>query len=108
MSNNRHNQNEPLVIRETAASDAAALLALAQRDSREVPDGRMLVAEVAGVMRAAVAIDSGHTIADPFQPTIEFVTLLRARARQLRGVRHGPLRIAARTRFAGAQVRRLA
>ena len=108
MSNKSNNPNERLVIRETAASDAAALLALAQRDSREVPTGRMIVAEVAGVMRAAVAIDSGRTIADPFQPTTEFLTLLRARARQLRGARRRPLRIVARTPFASAQARQLA
>ena len=88
---------QPLLIREATDDDRAALVRLAQRDSEHVPGGRMLVAETDGELRAAVEIESGHAIADPFRHTADLVGLLRARAKQLRTAHRGPLRLVART-----------
>lgn len=100
-SDTRHtfagNATEPLLIREATEHDRAALLRLAQRDTEQIPAGRMLVAETGGELRAAVEIESGHAIADPFRRTADLVGLLRARARQLSTAHRGPLRLVART-----------
>ena len=71
---------EPLAIRAATAADRMALLRLAQRDSAAAPAGTVLVAESRGAIRAALALESGRAIADPFQPTADLVALLRARA----------------------------
>jgi hypothetical protein len=86
-----------VTIREAHAGDAEALQRVAQLDSAELPTGALLVGEVGAELRAAVAIDSGRTIADPFNPTSELVALLHARADQIRRARSKPLRIVART-----------
>ncbi|MQA74764.1 MAG: hypothetical protein GEU88_10570 [Solirubrobacterales bacterium] len=92
----------PLTIREAAVEDRDAVLRLAQRDSATVPAGRLLVGEVDGELRAAVALAGGEAIADPFRPTAELVALLRARAAQIRGGVRGP-RVVARTPVARPQ-----
>jgi hypothetical protein len=73
-----------LTIRIAVSADAAALDRLAQLDSvpRRVPVP-MLLAEVGGELRAAVPLDGGPAIADPFRPTAELVAILAGRARQL-------------------------
>ena len=88
---------QPLVIREATEDDRAALVRLAQRDSERVPAGRLPVAETGGEVRAAVEVESGYAIADPFRRTADLVGLLRARAKQLRVAHRGPLRLVART-----------
>jgi len=72
----------PVTIRFSRDADAAALRRLAVLDSARVPDGVMLVAEVDGELRAALAAD-GTAIADPFRPTAELVELLQVRLRSL-------------------------
>jgi hypothetical protein len=84
---------QSITIRSASAADAAELTRLAQRDSAVVPDGEILVAEADGALRAAVAIDSGLAIADPFHRTADLVELLRTRAERLR--RSTPLRLIA-------------
>jgi hypothetical protein len=86
-----------MTIREASATDRRALVRLAQRDTSPVPGGRLLIAEVDGEVRAAIEVDSGRAIADPFRPTAELVDLLRRRAAQIRDARRRPLRILART-----------
>jgi hypothetical protein len=49
-----------------------------------VPPGPLLVAEVEGTIEAAVAVEGGETIANPFAASGEAVSLLRIRAAQLR------------------------
>ena len=75
---------ETLTIRLAGSADRAALDRLAQLDSapppRPVP---MLVAEVGGELRAALPLDGGRALADPFRPTAELVAILAERARQL-------------------------
>ena len=87
----------PVTVREADASDRTRLARLAQLDSASVPDGTLVVAEVEGEMRAAVAVGSGMTIADPFHRTAELVALARTRADQIRARNAGGLRIVART-----------
>jgi hypothetical protein len=76
-------------IRLAEARDAAALQKVAERDSSVVPRGSLLVAEVAGEVHAALSLDTGESVADPFRPTAELVELLRVRARQAPGNRRG-------------------
>ena len=69
-----------LTIRRAVAADRPALDRLAGLDSASPPTGGVLVAEVAGELWAAVQIDSGTAIADPFRPSGELVDLLRLHA----------------------------
>jgi hypothetical protein len=73
-----------LTLRFAVPADAAAIERLAQLDSRHVPRGQVLVAEVGGELWAAISVDDRQAIADPFRPTGELVALLVERARQLR------------------------
>jgi hypothetical protein len=72
-----------LTIRPSLPSDRDALARLAELDSQSVPDGPMLLGEVAGEPWAAVSLNGGASIADPFKPSAELVLLLHERARQL-------------------------
>jgi hypothetical protein len=67
-------------IRRADLADLAALDRLAAVDSAPAPTGDVLVAEVAGELWAALEIDSGAAIADPFRPSGELVELLRVHA----------------------------
>ena len=51
---------------------------------RRVPPGPLLLAEVEGTVEAAVGVEDGETIANPFARSGEAVPLLRLRAEQLR------------------------
>jgi hypothetical protein len=73
-----------VTLRLAVPADAEALDRLAQLDSRRAPRGAVIVAEVAGDLWAAISIDDGHAIADPFRPTGELTALLLERSRQLR------------------------
>jgi hypothetical protein len=71
--------NKTLTIRRADAADAGALARLAALDSSSALSGDSLVAEVGGELWAAVEIDSGSAIADPFRPSADLVDLLRLR-----------------------------
>jgi hypothetical protein len=73
-----------LTLRLAVPADAEALDRLAQLDSRRAPRGAVLVAEVGGDLWAAMSIDDGHAVADPFRRTGELLALLAERARQIR------------------------
>lgn len=73
-----------ITIRPLREEDATAVEQLAELDSTPVPPGRLLVAEVDGAVEAAVAVETGEAVADPFAPSAETVALLQARAEQLR------------------------
>jgi hypothetical protein len=78
-----------LTLRYAVPADAEALDRLAQLDSRRAPRGVVLVAEVGSDVWAAISLDDGHAVADPFRLTGELVALLVERARQLRGSQRG-------------------
>jgi hypothetical protein len=78
------NPAETLTIRLAVSADTEALGRLAQLDSAPPPAPvPLLVAEVGGELRAALPLDGGPAIADPFRHTAELVAILAERTRQL-------------------------
>ena len=90
-----------IVIRAATPADAAALVGLGALDGNRsagelladaAADHAVLVAEVDGSIEAALALDGGLSVADPFRPSALDLQLLSIRARQLGGDaprRHG-------------------
>ena len=72
-----------IVIRPAHSDDRSALVRLAALDSSVVPTGRVLVAEIDGELVAAMPVDGGPAIADPFRATAAMVALLELRAGQI-------------------------
>jgi hypothetical protein len=79
-----------LTLRICCPADYAALRRLAERDTAAVPTGRLLAAEVDGRLIAAMSLETGAVIADPFLPTKDAVEILRRRVRQIRRAEGGP------------------
>lgn len=79
-----HAHPQGISIRLAAPADGEDVRRLALLDSAEPGAGETLVAEVDGRIRAALPLDRGRVIADPFEPTAELASLLELRARQLR------------------------
>jgi hypothetical protein len=76
--------NLTVTIRRASAADATSLERLAALDSSSPPTGDALLAEVGDELWAAVELDGGAAIADPFRPSGELVELLRYRAELIR------------------------
>jgi hypothetical protein len=75
---------DTVTIRRAGAEDRVALSLLAMLDSAQPLRGaHALVAESAGLVLAAISLEDGRVIADPFFPTAHLVELLRARAGSL-------------------------
>ena len=74
---------EPVALRLCSVHDDAALEQLAVLEGRAVPSGRLVLAEVNGTIVAALPLDGGAPLADPFRPTAHLLPLLRMRASQL-------------------------
>jgi hypothetical protein len=74
-----------ITIRGARDADAGALRRLAALDSRRVPAGDLLVAEVGGELVAAASTTG--VIADPFHLTADVVDLLEVRLDALRAPR---------------------
>lgn len=74
-----------IAIRRAEGRDVAGLRRLAELDSAPVPAGEHLVAEEDGALRAALPLEGGPPIADPFHRTAELVALLELRFVQIRG-----------------------
>lgn len=72
----------PITIRLASPDDQLALWRLGELDSASVPAGRLLLAEVDGELRAALSLQDGTAIADPFHPTLHILELLRMHARE--------------------------
>lgn len=66
-----------LTIRPADLADLAGLDRLAALDSASPPTGDVLVAEVGGELWAAISVETGAAIADPFRPSGDLVELLR-------------------------------
>ena len=72
-----------MIIRRTTPDDTAALVRLAALDSQKALEGDALVAEVDGVLMAAVSLTTDEAIADPFHHTADLVAMLEMRVAQL-------------------------
>ena len=70
----------PLVLRPASAADTAALERLAALDSARSLTGEVMLAFAGGEVRAALALETGRAIADPFYPSADLVALLQAAA----------------------------
>ena len=75
--------HERVTVRHAHAGEETALARLAALDSGQAPRGHALVAESDARILAALPLDGGRPIADPFVPTAELVALLELRAAQL-------------------------
>jgi hypothetical protein len=67
------------VIRQSTEDDEPALRRLAELDSKRPFAGAALIGEIGGLPAAAVSLNDGRLIADPFQPTAVLSQLLRMR-----------------------------
>jgi hypothetical protein len=94
-----------VTIRRAGPDDRPSLERLAQLEGRAIPPGPALVAEVDCHVLAARWLGQHLTMADPFQPTAELVSLLDARASHLG---HGEHAVTRPLRRAVALVRRAA
>ena len=88
-----------ITIRRGLSDDASALERIAALDSSHTPAEPVLVAEVDGDLHAAISLQDGAIVADPFVDTRMERLLLVTRASQLRGERE--------TRRRGTALRRL-
>jgi hypothetical protein len=92
-----------ITIRPTYPDDEPTIRRLAALDSAAMPAQPLLLAEVGGVVRAALSLGDGSAIADPFVPALHLVDLLRWHAAETaapvtrrRGLRrYRPRRLAA-------------
>ena len=74
--------NESLNLRLATNSDQSAVTKLAALDSEKVPTGDALLAFVGDSLVAALPLDGGRPLADPFRHTADIVELLTVRAAQ--------------------------
>jgi hypothetical protein len=74
-----------VVIRYARPDEADAVATLAQLDSSRAPRGNVIVADLQGELWAAVSVDDGHAVANPFRPSSELTFGLLERAREVRG-----------------------
>ena len=71
-------------IRWAVQADAPAIARLAALEERPRPIGPLLIAQSQGEVVAALPVDGGEPLADPFRPSTDTLELLAFRARQLR------------------------
>ena len=69
-----------LVLRPATSVDAPDLERLAALDSARPLTGEVMLAYAGGDVRAALSLETGRAVADPFYPSGELVSLLRAAA----------------------------
>jgi hypothetical protein len=81
---------DPIVIRQSRAGDEPALERLAALDSRALPEGSFLLAEIDSELVAAAPLDlDTEPLSDPFRPTAALRELLKLQARHIRRSRGG-------------------
>lgn len=68
---------QTITIRRAQAIDTDALRRLAERDSTSLRDEPYVLVEQSGMPLAAVGLDRGEVIADPFQRTAHLVPVLQ-------------------------------
>jgi hypothetical protein len=94
-----------VVIRRATTADAPALARLGELDgdrragellARHAAEHEVLIAEVDGRLEAALALNDGVAVADPFRPSAVNAELLALRAHQVGGAAprgHGRMRV---------------
>jgi hypothetical protein len=70
----------PLVLRPASSADDAALARLAALDGARPLTGEVMLAFAGGDVRAALSLETGRAVADPFYPSADLVALLRTAA----------------------------
>jgi hypothetical protein len=75
---------ETIVIRSASPADSDALDRLAALEGVRPLEGERLVAIIDGELVAAVEMDSGQAVADPFRRSAAAVEMLRLQARRER------------------------
>ncbi len=75
-----------ITIRQATTADAFALRRLAALDDRAALHGEVLLAEQSGDIRAALSLENGRAVANPFAPTAELVEMLRMHSRHVETV----------------------
>jgi hypothetical protein len=91
------------VVRQATPSDEAALERIAALDGQRPLSGPVLLGELDGKPAAAVSIDDGRVVADPFQLTSQLVLVITMRRRALLAYEKTPslpARLQAQFRFA--------
>ena len=73
-------QLSPLTLRVASPDDAPAVRRLAQLDSSRPPTGPVLLAEVGSEPVAALGVETGTVVANPFRRTADVVAMLRQAA----------------------------
>lgn len=81
-----------VAIRPASPDDRAVVTRLAALDSAVAPTGGLLLGVVDGVPLAALSLETGAVVADPFSPTSDLVALLRERAHRLHAASAQPKR----------------
>jgi hypothetical protein len=71
----------PVLVRPARPADASDLARLAALDSAAPLTGDVVLAVSEGEVAAAMSLDTGAVVADPFVPTTQLVELLRTTAR---------------------------
>jgi|ERR1700716_1194032 hypothetical protein len=89
MATEDHMFHSAVVIRRAAQADRPSLARLAALDSARPLRGEALIAFVDGEPWAALSLDDGRTVADPFRQSASAVELLRVRAQHLRAAAGG-------------------
>ena len=70
----------PVLVRPARSVDSDALTVLAALDSAAPLTGEVLLAVAGGEVAAAMSLDTGAVVANPFEPTAHLVDLLRTAA----------------------------
>ena len=79
------NKQQSITIRMAMPGDASAIERLAQLEGARTPRGELLVAEVDGELWAAIELECGELVADPFRPSGDLAEFLRRRVERLNG-----------------------
>ncbi len=66
-----------LSIRAAGSGDGDGLARLAELEGVPLPEGELLVVEVQGELWAAISIENGKSLADPFRPSARVVSVAR-------------------------------
>src|SRR3954470_3722477 len=84
-----HGGGAGLPTRGPPPADAVPIARLAQLDESRPPRGVVLLAEVGQALWAAISLDDGHLVADPFRLSGEVAFDLAQRARKLKRAERG-------------------